>query len=288
MPRPLELPLPRLQRWMQAVIEQPGTAEEAVTSPAARAELEPDEIARVIRPSKTLTPVERVGVYQGMYLLRMVEALENDFPAVAHLLGAEDFADLVTRYVAAHPSRSYTLNRLGDRLPEFIRGSQGIRRKAFVADLARLESLVTEVFDAPESPAWPAEEIARVPEAAWPGVVLSPSAALRVAAFAYPVNAYLQSVKDDDHDHPPTGRRPPGSPSIGRTTKSGASTSRSRPTTSSPPWSRAGRSARPSQRRRGGSRAPPATSSSGGCATGWRRVSSRASSFRPRADPAPL
>ncbi len=208
MPRPLELPLPRLQRWMQAVIEQPGTAEEAVTSPAARAELEPDEIARVIRPSKTLTPVERVGVYQGMYLLRMVEALENDFPAVAHLLGAEDFADLVTRYVAAHPSRSYTLNRLGDRLPEFIRGSQGIRRKAFVADLARLESLVTEVFDAPESPAWPAEEIARVPEAAWPGVVLRPSAALRVAAFAYPVNAYLQSVKDDDHDHPPTGRRP--------------------------------------------------------------------------------
>lgn len=208
MPRPLELPLPRLQRWMQAVIEQPGTAEEAVASAAARAELEPDAIARVIRPSKALTPVERVGVYQGMYLLRMVEALENDFPAVAHLLGHEGFVGLVTRYVAAHPSRSYTLNRLGDRLPEFIRESRGIRRKAFVADLARLESLVTAAFDAPESPAWPSEEIARVPESAWPEAVLRPSAALRVAAFAYPVNAYLQSVKDDEHDHPPTGRRP--------------------------------------------------------------------------------
>jgi hypothetical protein len=208
LPPPLELPLPRLQRWMQAVIEQPGTADEAAVSPAARAELEPDDIARVIRPSKTLSSVERVGVYQGMYLLRMIEALENDFPAVAHLLGGEDFAELVTRYVAAHPSRSYTLNRLGDRFPEFIRASGGIRRKAFVADLARLESLVTEVFDAPESPAWPAEEIARVPEAAWPGVVLRPSAALRVAAFAFPVNAYLQSVKDDEHEHPSTGRRP--------------------------------------------------------------------------------
>src|SRR5438309_5216277 len=71
---PLELPLPRIQRWMQAVIEQPGAIDEAVESPAARAKLDPAEIDRVIRPSRCLTPVERVGVYQGMYLLRMVEA----------------------------------------------------------------------------------------------------------------------------------------------------------------------------------------------------------------------
>ncbi len=208
MPRPLELPLPRLQRWMQAVIEQPGTAEEAVAAEAARAELDPASIAGVILPSKTLSPVERIGVYQGMYLLRMVEALENDFPAVAHFLGAERFAELVTRYVAAHPSRSYTFNRLGDSFPGFIRTSYRVRRKAFVAELARLESLVTEVFDAPPSPAWPAEEIAEIPEAAWPGAVLVPSAALRVGSFAYPVNAYLQSVKDENHDHPATGRQP--------------------------------------------------------------------------------
>jgi hypothetical protein len=192
---------------MQAVIEQPGTAEEAVAAEAARAELDPESITGVILPSKTLSPVERIGVYQGMYLLRMVEALENDFPAVAHFLGAERFAELVTRYVAAHPSRSYTFNRLGDSFPGFIRASRGIRRKAFVAELARLESLVTEVFDAPPSPAFPAGEIAGIPEAAWPGAVLVPAATLRVASFAYPVNAYLQSVKDENHDHPAAGRQ---------------------------------------------------------------------------------
>lgn len=192
---------------MQAVIEQPGSPEEAVASAAARAELEPEDVGRVILPSKTLSPVERVGVYQGMYLLRMVEALQNDFPAVAHLLGEDGFAELVTRYVGAHPSESYTLNRLGDRFPEFVRASRGIRHRAFAAELARLELLVTEVFDAPQSPAWPAEAIAGVPEEAWPSAVLVPSAALRVAAFAYPVNAYLQSVKEDRHDHPATGRQ---------------------------------------------------------------------------------
>jgi Putative DNA-binding domain len=194
---------------MQAVVEQPGDAPEAVASAAARAELDPAEIGRVILPSKTLSSVERVGVYQGMYLLRMVEALENDFPAVAHFLGNDVFAALVTAYVTAHPSRSYTLNRLGDRFPGFVRSSEvpGVRRKAFVADLARLEALVTEVFDAPESPAWPAEEIARIPQDAWTRAVLRPIEALRLGAFGYPVNAYLQSVKDENHDHPSTGRK---------------------------------------------------------------------------------
>jgi hypothetical protein len=191
---------------MQAVIEQPGSIDEAVAAPSARELLDPAEISRVILPSKTLSAVERVGVYQGMYLLRMVEALENDFPAVAHFLGSDEFADLVTRYVKAHPSQSYTLNRLGDALPDFVRSTRGIRQKGFVADLARLELLMTEVFDAPESPAWPAEEVGRLPEEAWERAVLRPIAALRLGAFSHRVNAYLQSVKDDDHDHPASGR----------------------------------------------------------------------------------
>ena len=152
------------------------------TSPAARAELEPDDIARVILPSKTLTPVERVGVYQGMYLLRMVEALENDYPAVAHLLGAEDVRRRSSRATSRRTPRAATRSTAwATAFPSSSAGSQGIRRKAFVADLARLERAVTEVFDAPESPAWPAEEIARIPEEAWPGVVLVRSAAFRVA-----------------------------------------------------------------------------------------------------------
>ena len=192
---------------MQAVIEQPGTADEAVISEAARAELDPKDIGRVVRPSKTLTPVERVGVYQGMYLLRMIEALEGDYPAVAHFLGAEEFADLVTRYAAAHPSTSFTFNRFGSRFPEFVRGSRGVRRKAFVADLARLELSVTEVFDAPASAAWPADAIAEIPGEAWEGAVFRPIAAFRLGAYGHPVNAYLQSVKEENHDHPDTGRK---------------------------------------------------------------------------------
>ena len=192
---------------MQAVIVTPGTADEAVHAPAASAELDPASIEGVIRPSKTLSAVERVGVYQGMYLLRMMEALEGDYPAVAHFLGSEVFAELVERYAGAHPSVSYTFNRFGVRFPEFIRDSKWLRRRAVLTDLARLERAVTEVFDAPQSPAWPAREIESIPEARWPSLVLNPIAAFRLLELAYPVNAYLQSVKEGNHDHPELPRR---------------------------------------------------------------------------------
>jgi hypothetical protein len=198
----LEVPLDRVQRWMQSVVVHLGTVEDGVSSPEAEAQVPASRVGDVILPSKTLTPVERVGIYHGMYLLRMVEALETDYPALQHFLGPQDFRALVAGYVQVHPSRSYTLNRLGDHFAEFVKGAPGIRRRDFCHELARLELLVSQVFDGPETQGLSAEAIAAVPGDAWERACLTPVAAFRLGAFRYPVNAYLQSTQGDDHDHP--------------------------------------------------------------------------------------
>lgn len=198
----LEAPLERVQRWMQSVVVHPGDVDEAVAAPEARAEIPPDRVGELILPSKTLTPVERVGIYHGMYLLRMEEALESDYPALQHFLGHQGFRELVAGYVQVHPSRSYTLNRLGDHLPEHVKTVPGIPRRDFCHDLARLELLVTQVFDGPETKSLDAEAIAAVPEDAWERARLTPVAAFRLGAFRYPVNAYLESMRGEGHDHP--------------------------------------------------------------------------------------
>jgi hypothetical protein len=137
-----------------------------------------------------------------MYPLRMEEALAQDYPALQHFLGDDAFRDLARAYVRDHPSRSYTLNRLGDHLPEYLRTAARVRRRDFCHELATLERAVTEVFDAPETPALAETAIAAVPPEAWEGARLRPIAAFRLLSFRYPVNAYLQTVRDDDHDHP--------------------------------------------------------------------------------------
>lgn len=203
----LEVPLGRLQRWLQEVVVHPGSTEEAVAGRAARAVVPRRRVGDVILPSARLRPEERLAIYHDMYLLRMEEALESDYPALKHFLGDEGFRALVAGYVRAHPSRSYSLNFLGAHLPDYVRAAPGLRRRAFAHDLARLEQAVAEVFDAPEEEALGQEEIAAVPEAAWDGARLRPIAAFRLLALRHPVNAYLQSVRDETHDHPPARRR---------------------------------------------------------------------------------
>jgi hypothetical protein len=132
----------------------------------------------------------------------MEEALESDYPALQHFLGHQGFRGLVAGYVQVHPSRSYTLNRLGDHLPDYVKTAPGLPRREFCHDLARLELLVTQVFDGPETKSLTQEAIAKVPAEAWERARLTPVTAFRLGAFRYPVNAYLESTQQDDHDHP--------------------------------------------------------------------------------------
>jgi hypothetical protein len=202
-----ELALGGLQRWMLCVIVHPGPIDEALAGPEASTLLPPERLGDVLLPSATLAAGERVGIYHGMYLLRMAEALESDYPALAHFLGETRWAALVRDYVLAHPSRSYTLNVLGRSLADWLGEAGEMPRRGFCQDLARLEWAVTEAFDASETPRLTAPELEAVPPEAWSEVRLVPSAALRLVELRWNVNEWLDSAKDDNHDHPKPQRR---------------------------------------------------------------------------------
>jgi hypothetical protein len=198
----LEVGLERLQRWMQAVIVHPGEILAATSSESAETEISAEQLGDVILPSKTLSPAERLGVYHGMYLLRMEEAMASDYPALKHFLGDEGFFDLVRDYVQVHPSRSFSLNPLGRHFPGFVKTATGLKRPDFCHELVRLEQAVADAFNGPETPRLSEEQIAAVPPEAWETARLRPVGTFRLLSFRYPVNDYLQTVLDDDHDHP--------------------------------------------------------------------------------------
>jgi hypothetical protein len=143
-----------------------------------------------------------------MYLLRMEEALETDYPGLAHFLGSKRWSRLVAGYVDAHPSRSYTLNVLGRDLADYVSQAPRISHAGFCRDLARLEWAITEAFDASETPTLSEEDLAAVPPEAWEGARLVPTAAFRLLALDYNAGLYLDTLRDDDHDHPLPRRRP--------------------------------------------------------------------------------
>ncbi len=193
------LPLERLQRWMQGVVVHPGSTEEALAAPAVVSEA--PSVADVILPSKTLLPAERLSIYHGMYLLRMEEALASDYPGLKRFLGDDGFFELVRDYVQVYPSRSYTFNRLGEHVPEFLMNARGRKHRRFLAELARVELAVTEVFDAPQEDSLQERQIASVAAEDWGRVILRPVPAFRLLACSTNAHDYLQAIKEE--------RRPP-------------------------------------------------------------------------------
>ena len=191
---------------MQACILKQGTAEVAIASEAAQSAIPAEQARQVVLPSKTLSALERLDIYRDMYLLRMEEALSIDYPALKHFLGAEEFMRLVARYVDAYPSRSYTLNRLGDHLCEFIDALEDLPHKQFCHDLARLEYALSCVFDAAETPPLQGEAVRAVPQEAWETARLKTVEAFRLLAFDYPVSRYLGAV-DEENPFPRLARK---------------------------------------------------------------------------------
>jgi hypothetical protein len=192
---------------MQGVIVHPADLDGALRAPEVQAEVSEEAVGEVVLPTPTLTSRERLAIYKDMYLLRMEEALASDFPGLKHFLGDRGFWELVAGYVQAFPSRSFSLNPLGNHLPEYVKQADGIPRRDFCHDLARVELAIAQAFDGEETPSLAEAEIAAVPEGAWERARLLPVATCRLLAVRYPVSAYLDSLDDEDHRHPPARRK---------------------------------------------------------------------------------
>ncbi len=81
-----------------------------------------------------LPAAERVAIYAGMWLARLVDALRADFPALGAVLGDEAFERLAGAYLRDHPSDDPDVGRVGRRLPGFLRDHPELASRP---DLAR-------------------------------------------------------------------------------------------------------------------------------------------------------
>lgn len=93
----------------------------------------------------------RLAIYSNAYASRLVEALETNYPAIAKLLGDHDFQELATEYVAAHDSRFFSIRYYGHALAQFLSNNPRYRPVPFLADLARWEWTMNDVFDAADA-----------------------------------------------------------------------------------------------------------------------------------------
>lgn len=205
-PRPS---LRALQEWVAFVMRHPATADVAVRARRARAIFPLPSVldGAIVKPNDRMSVTDRLQVYNGGYLARLHEVLLSDYSVLEYLLGAARFHRLCADYVDRHPSRHPNLNQLGKKLPAFVARQTDLPRVRFAAEVAALEKLISDAFDAPEFAPLTAERLGAIAPHDWPRAQLACNPSLRLAAFSYPVNAYYIACKEGKEPRPPRPRR---------------------------------------------------------------------------------
>lgn len=207
--------LSTLQRWMQAVITHPLGIAAGIESDEAREviDIESEAVEEVVTRSAARTSIERLEVYGNAYFSRLLECLQDQFPALMQALTPEVFDQFALDYLQACPPHSYTLNNLSDRFADFLSETRPERENEdepdwadFVIDLARMEEAIDTVFDGPglerETPLT-AEAIQAIPAERWPDSRLIPSPALHLLAFQFPINDYFTAYRQGEEPEMP-------------------------------------------------------------------------------------
>lgn len=144
-----------------------------------------------------LSPLDQIEVYREQYRLRLGDALREEVPGLVALLGEEAVDELLFAYLDAHPSRSFTLNRIADALPDFLvnRGAPSVQ-----VDMARLDRAVMDGFEAADGVDLTVEALASAPR-----LVLQPH--VRLLSLSHDVHG-LRSAVVQGRERPPVTARP--------------------------------------------------------------------------------
>lgn len=194
---PTEPKLSDLQAWLHTFVVAPGTPEQAIASAEQRAGFTSGSAESLILPSPTLSPRERIQIYRNMYLLRMQEALEIDFPTLKWYLGSPAFKELVASYVESYPSQSYTLDHLGSHLSSFLRERDWGAKGCMLGDLAELEWSLCVVALAHDSPTIKMVDLASVAEDRFLDLQFQSISALQILELQYAVNDMVKAANTE-------------------------------------------------------------------------------------------
>ena len=143
----------------------------------------------------------RLGIYANSYRLRLIEALDTDYPGLHTVAGDEEFDRMARAYIDAHPSRYRSLRWFGDRLSDFLRTTAPWSGYPVFAEMAAFEWAMNDVFDAADSPLASIETMAALPPHAWAEARFTPHASVRRLDLHWNVPTVWKAI--DSKTEPP-------------------------------------------------------------------------------------
>jgi hypothetical protein len=216
-----EQPLSLLQHWMKTVVTERGGLGEKLEAASRRHGL---RVGEVVAETRGLSAEERLGIYTRGYVMRLLECMRADFPALCNFVGEPVFDAFARAYIIGRPPSSPSLYDLSADFPRFLEetkpgdGSLDEGLSAMLdlpAELARLERARAEVVRAPGTENDPACAEPFSPLAVFSEeLTLHATPCLRLLVLKFPLVDFLRRSDRGEAPEPPPPR--PSFVAVGR------------------------------------------------------------------------
>jgi hypothetical protein len=168
-----------------------------------------DAILKSVVDAPPLAPAERVRVYRNAYRVRLLDALKDTYPVLFKILGDEMFENLGDAFIDAQPSVHRSIRWYGRELSDFLTQRPPYTEQPILAEIARFEWTLSEVFDAADAVPVGRDALQAVDPDSWDqlGFVFHPS--LRLLDLSWNTVAVWQAMsRDEDPPQPEAAETP--------------------------------------------------------------------------------
>ena len=198
---------------MKTVMVERGGLGEKLDAAARRHGLRAED---VVAEKRGISAWERLAVYTGGYVLRLLECMRADFPVLRGFVGDPVFDAFAKAYIITMPPESHSLYDLGANFPRFLEETKpkNWALDAGISDmidlppeLARLERARAEVMRARGTEDDPPETEPLFPLAVFSEeLTLQATPCLRLLEMKFPLVEFLKSSDAGERTEPPAPR----------------------------------------------------------------------------------
>jgi len=146
--------------------------------------------------------IERMEIYSNMYFARIVEILQEDYPAIYSIIGAKKFHSLCVDYLQKHPSKYYDLALVSQHMPAFIQEHPINKDMSYLSDLSKIEWHKLEVlYEANANPCH-LDELKKINPEKWGELEFQTIPALRMHSYKWDLMTFW--TKFLENSQPPS------------------------------------------------------------------------------------
>jgi hypothetical protein len=170
---------------------------------------ETSAIGAAVVEAPPLSVDARLGIYRHAYRARLTEALDDVHPILHRILGDETFDSMAEIFIETHPSVHRSIRWYGTELADFLAVQAPFAAEPALAELARFESTLSEVFDAPDATPLDRAALSTVEPDAWAALRFRLHPSVRRLALWWNVVAVWQRMNEGEEPPPPEATSAP-------------------------------------------------------------------------------